>query len=93
MVTGDHECGGLTLGFAGTKYDSYYNVLSGQKVSFQKFTDEILKDFKAQGGSFEQMKPIITAQFGLKFEGDPRRTRPCWPTSRSRSWRTPLPAA
>ena len=72
VVTGDHECGGLTLGFAGTKYDSYYNVLSGQKVSFQKFTDEILKDFKAQGGSFEQMKPIITAQFGLKFEGDPK---------------------
>ncbi|MDD3310643.1 alkaline phosphatase [Pseudodesulfovibrio sp.] len=72
VVTGDHECGGLTLGFAGTHYESYYNVLGGQKVSFQKFTDEILKDFKAKGGSFEDMKPVIAAQFGLKFEGDPK---------------------
>ncbi|WP_419788377.1 alkaline phosphatase [Pseudodesulfovibrio sp.] len=72
VVTGDHECGGLTLGFAGTKYDSYYNILNGQKVSFQKFTDETLKDFKAKGGTFEDMKPIITAEFGLKFQGDPK---------------------
>ena len=72
VVTGDHECGGLTLGFAGTKYATYFDVLGGQKVSFQKFTDEILKSFKEEGGSFEAMKPIITAQFGLKFEGDPK---------------------
>ena len=72
VVTGDHECGGLTLGFAGTKYASHYQVLGGQKVSFQKFTDEILKKFKEEGGSFEEMKPIITAQFGLKFAGDPK---------------------
>ena len=70
VVTGDHECGGLTLGFAGTKYESYYDVLSGQKVSFQKFTDEIMKDFRTQGGDFEAMKPLITRYFGLKFEGD-----------------------
>ncbi len=68
VVTGDHECGGLTIGFAGTKYDSHFNVLGGQKVSFQKFTDEILADYK---GDFDGMKPIITENFGLKFAGDP----------------------
>jgi alkaline phosphatase len=70
VVTGDHECGGLTLGFAGTKYGSHYDILSHQKVSFQKFTDETLADFKKRGGDFNAMKPIITADFGLKFEGD-----------------------
>ncbi len=70
VVTGDHECGGLTLGFAGTKYGSHYDILSHQKVSFQKFTDEILADFKKKGGGFDAMKPVITGNFGLKFAGD-----------------------
>ena len=72
VVTGDHECGGMTLGFAGTNYDTQFNVLSQQKVSFQKFTDETLKGFE---GDFQALKPIITANFGLKFEGDPKADR------------------
>ena len=73
VVTGDHETGGLTVGFAGTKYDNFFTVLQGQKVSFQHFTDVILKDYRAKCGGtfdFEDMKPVITASFGLKFEGD-----------------------
>ncbi|WP_187170362.1 alkaline phosphatase [Salidesulfovibrio onnuriiensis] len=72
VVTGDHECGGLTVGFAGTVYDSNFNMLNGQKVSFQKLSDEIMKNFKAKNGSFEDMKPLITEYFGFKFEGDPK---------------------
>ncbi|GAB7022538.1 alkaline phosphatase [Salidesulfovibrio brasiliensis] len=75
VVTGDHECGGLTLGFAGTKYKSYFDVLGAQKISFQKFTDEIVADFRAKNGTFEEMKPMITKYFGLKFEGDPKKDR------------------
>ena len=70
VVTGDHECGGLTLGFAGTKYGSHYAVLGNQKESFQKFTDETLPVFKEKNGSFEDMQKIITDIFGLKFSGD-----------------------
>ena len=70
VVTGDHECGGLTLGFAGTKYGSNYAVLGAQKESFQKFTDETLQDFKKANGTFDQMKELITKTFGLKFSGD-----------------------
>lgn len=75
VVTGDHECGGLTLGFAGTKYSSYYDVLGAQKVSFQKFTDEVIPAFKKKGGSFADMKPVITKYFGLKFKGDSKKDR------------------
>lgn len=73
VVTGDHECGGLTLGFAGTKYGSHYDILSHQKVSFQKFTDEIMAGFRKKGGDFSAMKPIITKNFGLKFAGDAKK--------------------
>lgn len=70
VSTGDHECGGLTIGFAGTKYDTYFNVLNLQKVSFQKFTDEVVKNYS---GDFENMKILITDNFGLKFDGDPKK--------------------
>lgn len=72
VVTGDHECGGMTIGFAGTNYGTYFDVLKGQKVSFQKFTDDILKNFK---GDFEEAKKLITENFGLKFEGDGKKDR------------------
>ena len=74
VVSGDHECGGLTLGFAGTKYASNYDVLGKQKLSFQKFSDENIKKYRETCGTackFEDIKPMITESFGLKFEGDP----------------------
>jgi alkaline phosphatase len=73
VATGDHECGGLTLGFAGTKYESHFGILQHQSVSFQHFSDNILKEYKAQCAgqcNFDDVKPTITKYFGLKFEGD-----------------------
>jgi alkaline phosphatase len=46
VVTGDHETGGLTLGFAGTRYDSFFDVLKVQKVSYDVFSREIFKGYK-----------------------------------------------
>lgn len=71
VVTGDHECGGMTLGFAGTKYQTYFEGLKGQKVSFKKFSDDIVTTFQEKDvtPSFEDMKPHITDYFGLKFKG------------------------
>ncbi|AEH45618.1 Alkaline phosphatase [Thermodesulfatator indicus DSM 15286] len=72
VVTADHETGGLTLGFAGTKYASYFDVLHHQNISFKMFTDEIMKNLKkSKYITFEDVKPIITKYFGLKFSGDP----------------------
>ncbi len=72
VVTGDHECGGLTLGFAGTKYEMYFDVLGAQNVSYVKFDQDVMDAFE---GDFEAMKPLITKHFGLKFEGDPEEDR------------------
>ena len=38
IVTGDHECGGLTLGFAGTGYETGFDKLNHQKTSYEEFT-------------------------------------------------------
>ena len=66
VVTGDHETGGLTIGFAGTQYDTFFDKLSNQKVSYQAF-DRILADFKKDGNAkFEDVLPVIDNYFGLK---------------------------
>ncbi|WP_419779956.1 alkaline phosphatase [Maridesulfovibrio sp.] len=76
VVTGDHECGGLTLGFAGTKYGSYFDALQPQTISFQQFSDEVVKlwkeEHKGEAG-FEDFQPTITHFFGLEFEGDSKK--------------------
>jgi alkaline phosphatase len=74
VVTGDHECGGLTLGWSGTKYASHFEILGKQSISFQKFSDEVLAAYKAgcKGDcAFADVQAMITKYFGLKFEGDP----------------------
>ncbi|MCP4744535.1 MAG: alkaline phosphatase [Desulfobacteraceae bacterium] len=71
VVTGDHETGGMALGFAGTRYESNFKVLNNQSVSFQRFGDEILAEFKKKESNkvFDAIKPLITKYFGLKFDG------------------------
>jgi len=72
VVTGDHECGGMTLGFAGTKYATNFEVLSKQNVSFQKFSADILAELKESKSqvAFKDVKPLITKHFGLKFDAE-----------------------
>lgn len=73
VVTGDHECGGLTLGWSGTHYASHFDILGKQSISFQKFSDEVFKNYKAgcKGEcAFTDIQPMITKYFGLKFEGN-----------------------
>ena len=68
VVTGDHECGGLTLGFAGTRYGNYYDYLKNQKASFEGFTAalaEYKKTHDAASAKFEDVVPMIKESFGL----------------------------
>ncbi len=37
VVTGDHDTGGLTLGFAGTSYENSFDLLMEQKISYTLF--------------------------------------------------------
>ncbi len=73
VVTADHETGGLSLGWAGTGYSSNFEILENQKISFQKFSDEVIPQFQKKCGdkcTFESFQPIISKYFGFKFSGD-----------------------
>ena len=41
VVTGDHETGGLTLGFANTQYESSIYLLANQKCSSDEFKNKV----------------------------------------------------
>ncbi len=69
VITADHECGGLTVGFANTNYELYLDVLQGQTMSYEKF-DEVVAEYRS--GSPENtvtagMKSHIEDAFGLDF--------------------------
>ena len=70
LVTGDHETGGLTIGFAGTDYDTYLSLLESQTISFTQFDEQYVANYKANGTSFEEVLADIEELFGLKTEGE-----------------------
>ena len=70
IVTGDHETGGLTIGFAGTDYDTYLNLLESQKISFAKFDSDYVAKYKENKTSFDEVMADVTELFGLKTSGE-----------------------
>ena len=69
LVTGDHETGGLTIGFAGTDYDTYLDLLKNQKISYAKFDSDYVAAYKENKTSFEDVMKDVEKLFGLKTEG------------------------
>ena len=71
VVTGDHETGGMTMGFAGTGYAMYMERLAFQKCSVVKF-ERLLKAAMSRKPdmTFEDVKPMLTEYFGFEFAGD-----------------------
>lgn len=67
LVTGDHETGGLTIGYAGTDYNTFLTNINNQKVSFQAFNDEYVSKYKKNNTSFEEVMNEVTALFGLQM--------------------------
>lgn len=70
LVTGDHETGGLSIGFAGTDYDTYLTNLSSQKISFSQFDEQYIAKYKENDTSFEDAMKDVEKLFGLKLSGD-----------------------
>jgi alkaline phosphatase len=73
VVTGDHECGGLTIGWAGTAYNNFWSVLENQTVSYVGFAP-ILADYVAatpwsgvEDDIDDTLKDIILDCFGLDY--------------------------
>ncbi len=70
IVTGDHETGGLTIGYAGTDYDTYLTNLSNQKISYAKFDSNYVKKYKENKTSFNDVLSDVKANFGLLTQDD-----------------------
>jgi len=78
VVTGDHECGGLTLGFAGTGYGTAFDVLNGQNCSYEYFDAFVLRPYKdattAEDAKLSDLEDEIAQYFGLTEWTDYERT-------------------
>ena len=70
VVTGDHETGGLTIGYAGTDYDTYLDTLSSQKISYAQFDEQYVAGYKENQTPFEDAMKDVEELFGLKLAGD-----------------------
>ncbi|MDR1220080.1 MAG: alkaline phosphatase [Treponema sp.] len=71
VVTGDHETGGMTIGFAGTQYDTFFDKVALQKRSFVAFNDEVLTPYKKNTpkaqARLSDLLPQIEESFGLDY--------------------------
>ncbi len=69
LVTGDHETGGMTIGYAATGYDTAFDILRAQKCSYVAF-DEMVAEEKAAGTlTFERLMEMVEENFGLTAPG------------------------
>jgi alkaline phosphatase len=71
IVTGDHETGGMSLGFAGTGGKFKVELLAYQKCSTEKFSS-VIKQMLRQDINleFSNVQPLVTKNFGLYFGND-----------------------
>lgn len=74
LVTGDHETGGLTIGYAGTDYDTYLDNLENQKISYAKYDSDYVTKYVEENTSFETVMQHVKALFGLMAPNDPEAT-------------------
>lgn len=64
VVTGDHDCGGLTIGFAGTGYESAFDLLANSTTSYKLFTSAATAKIAA-GEPFDKLLKFACEQFGF----------------------------
>lgn len=69
IVTGDHETGGLTIGFATTAYSTHFNYLADQTMSFEAFTNKV-SEMREAGTNFDGALAAIEDAFGLTSQAD-----------------------
>ncbi|MBQ6352803.1 MAG: alkaline phosphatase [Lentisphaeria bacterium] len=70
VVTGDHETGGMTMGFAGTGYHLYMDRLALQTCTTGEFVRRVRKARKAKPElGYEDVKPMLEKAYGFKFSG------------------------
>lgn len=65
LVTGDHETGGLSIGFAGTDYDTYLQNIASQKISYARYDTDYIKGYVENQTAFEDAMKDVQELFGL----------------------------
>jgi len=69
ITTGDHETGGMTMGFGGTGAKFRIELLAYQKCSTDAFSNMIADKIRANPKiTFNDVKADVTAKFGLIFD-------------------------
>ncbi len=68
VFTGDHECGGLTLGFAGTNYESAFQLMQNQVVSFEEYGRE-MREYIKGNPKFDDVLAKLKDNFGIGGDG------------------------
>lgn len=66
VTTGDHETGGMSMGFAGTGYAFYMDRLANQKCSSSRIGDFVKERHPS---AFDELKPFLAENFGFDFDG------------------------
>jgi alkaline phosphatase len=69
VVTADHETGGMTLGYATSRYDSQLSLLQLQKMSTQSFTilSDSLLDIR-ENQTFDFAMSLVAKYYGIGGE-------------------------
>lgn len=67
VVTGDHETGGMTIGYAATGYDTAFDILRNQKCSYEAFDAILSENFDSL--DFDGVLELIEENFGLVAPG------------------------
>ena len=70
VVTGDHETGGMTIGYAATGYDTAFDILRNQKCSFVAFDEMVAERTAAGDFSFDVLMDMVKENFGLVAPGE-----------------------
>lgn len=74
LVTGDHETGGLTIGFSATGYSTFFDKIAYQKGSFLEFDKNVIAAYRSyitkETATLEDLLPYIKAYFGLVVSTD-----------------------
>jgi alkaline phosphatase len=72
IVTGDHETGGMSIGFAGSKYTTAFEKIALQKGSYVAFDSQIMSAYKdgrgPADGKLADLIPEIKRFFGIEYD-------------------------
>jgi len=75
LVTGDHETGGLSLGYTGSGYTIAPDKLFEQKISYLTFDNEYVTRYKNENTPLDSILKDVESLFGLEDISEYERTR------------------